>query len=31
MARSALDELERYAQGLPYADPVRADALARSA
>ncbi|MBA2950851.1 hydroxyacid dehydrogenase [Streptomyces himalayensis] len=31
MAHSALDELERYARGLPYADPVRANALARSA
>ncbi|GAA2564786.1 MULTISPECIES: hydroxyacid dehydrogenase [Streptomyces] len=31
MTHAALDELERYARGLPYADPVRADRLTRSA
>ncbi|GHF89636.1 2-hydroxyacid dehydrogenase [Streptomyces griseosporeus] len=31
MAQAALDELERYARGLPYADPVHADHLGRSA
>ncbi|MFG3494668.1 hydroxyacid dehydrogenase [Streptomyces sp. NPDC047928] len=31
MAHAALDELERYGWGLPFADPVRAEALARSA
>ncbi|MFE1440627.1 hydroxyacid dehydrogenase [Streptomyces sp. NPDC058739] len=31
MAHAALDELERYASGLPYADPVRAEHLTRSA
>lgn len=31
MARAAVDELARYAAGLPFADPVRPDALARSA
>ncbi|MFF9620876.1 hydroxyacid dehydrogenase [Streptomyces griseosporeus] len=31
MAQAALDELERYARGLPYADPVHADRLGRSA
>ncbi|MFF9276311.1 hydroxyacid dehydrogenase [Streptomyces griseosporeus] len=31
MAQAALDELERYARGLPYADPVQADHLGRSA
>ncbi|WP_203187561.1 hydroxyacid dehydrogenase [Streptomyces pratensis] len=31
MAHAALDELERYGHGLPYADPVRGEALARTA
>ncbi|MFF4231441.1 hydroxyacid dehydrogenase [Streptomyces sp. NPDC001820] len=31
MADQALDELERYTQGLPFADPVRPDALNHSA
>lgn len=31
MAQAALDELERYARGLPFADPVRTEALTRSA
>ncbi|MGC0332635.1 phosphoglycerate dehydrogenase-like enzyme [Streptomyces sp. SAI-170] len=31
MAHAALDELERYARGVPYADPVRAEDLTRSA
>ncbi|MFI9625358.1 hydroxyacid dehydrogenase [Streptomyces sp. NPDC052042] len=31
MADQALDELERYVQGRPFADPVRAGALTRSA
>ncbi|MBO0516724.1 hydroxyacid dehydrogenase [Streptomyces beijiangensis] len=31
MTHHALDELERYAAGLPFADPVRAEALAHSA
>ncbi|QHC20516.1 hydroxyacid dehydrogenase [Streptomyces sp. GS7] len=31
MADHALDELERYAQGLPFADPVRPEGLAHSA
>ncbi|MFI7130564.1 hypothetical protein ACIBQ1_33085 [Nonomuraea sp. NPDC050153] len=29
--RSALDELERYGRGLPFAHPVRADTIGRSA
>jgi phosphoglycerate dehydrogenase-like enzyme len=31
MTNAALDELERYARGLPYADPVRPEQLTRSA
>ncbi len=31
MAHAALDELERYAGGLPYADPVHPEQLTRSA
>ncbi|MGW0560367.1 hydroxyacid dehydrogenase [Streptomyces sp. NPDC003016] len=31
MADQSLDELERYAQGLPFADPVRPEALHHSA
>ncbi|MCS0636632.1 hydroxyacid dehydrogenase [Streptomyces sp. LP05-1] len=31
LAQAALDELERYARGLPYADPVRPGRLHRSA
>jgi phosphoglycerate dehydrogenase-like enzyme len=31
LAHAALDELERYASGLPYADPVRAERLTHSA
>lgn len=31
VAHAALDELERFGQGLPYSDPVRAEALTRSA
>ncbi|MEV7399516.1 hydroxyacid dehydrogenase [Streptomyces sp. NPDC091267] len=31
MADQALDELERFASGLPFADPVHGDALSRSA
>ncbi|WNI22972.1 hydroxyacid dehydrogenase [Streptomyces sp. ITFR-16] len=31
MADQALDELERFASGRPFADPVRGDALSRSA
>ncbi|MFV0138187.1 hydroxyacid dehydrogenase [Streptomyces sp. HMX87] len=31
MTHAALDELERYARGLPFADPVRRHALERSA
>ncbi len=31
MAHAALDELERYVSGLPYADPVHPDQLTRSA
>ncbi|NYE39628.1 hydroxyacid dehydrogenase [Streptomyces fulvorobeus] len=31
VAHAALDELERYGQGLPYADPVWSEALTRSA
>ncbi|GAA2325935.1 hypothetical protein GCM10010246_04100 [Streptomyces cuspidosporus] len=31
MAHAALDELERYVSGLPYADPVRPEQLTRSA
>ncbi|WP_378254475.1 hydroxyacid dehydrogenase [Actinomadura gamaensis] len=31
MAGSALDELERFARGMPFDHPVRAEALARSA
>ncbi len=31
MADQALDELERYAQGLPFADPVRPESLRHSA
>lgn len=31
MARAALDELERYGRGLPFAGPVRAEELSRSA
>ncbi|MFB1046046.1 hydroxyacid dehydrogenase [Streptomyces chrestomyceticus] len=31
MADQALDELERYAKGLPFADPVRPEGLGRSA
>ncbi|GHB24760.1 2-hydroxyacid dehydrogenase [Streptomyces clavifer] len=31
MAHAALDELERYGRGLPYADPVRGEALSRTA
>ncbi len=31
MADQALDELERFASGLPFADPVHGDTLSRSA
>jgi phosphoglycerate dehydrogenase-like enzyme len=31
MTHAALDELERYGRGLPFADPVHPEALARSA
>jgi hypothetical protein len=31
MTQAALDELERYARGLPYVSGVRAEELARSA
>lgn len=31
MADQALDELERFASGRPFADPVHGDALSRSA
>ncbi|MET7330481.1 hydroxyacid dehydrogenase [Nonomuraea sp. NPDC005650] len=31
LARSALDELERYGRGLPFAHPVHADTIGRSA
>ncbi|OKI02974.1 hydroxyacid dehydrogenase [Streptomyces sp. CB02923] len=31
MADQALDEIERYTKGLPFADPVRAEGLGRSA
>ncbi|RSO12502.1 hydroxyacid dehydrogenase, partial [Streptomyces sp. WAC 06725] len=31
MADQALDEIERYTKGLPFADPVRPEELDRSA